>query len=296
MNKKMHLFVLFFSLICSFPSFFIHSSALSIFEEGDEAICALNHQSFLRKKKSSYVFVILAHVRNEEDNKLWTRCYHSVREFYPKTPIIIIDDNSALPITNQGLENTTVIRSKYPCAGELLPYYYFLKNKWADKMIFLHDSMLLRRQFTHQELNVPIKFHWYFDLHCWDDDTLINSLLSHLSYADELIDYNVNHKEAWNGCFGVASIIDLNVLEKVEKKYGLTGALKTVIKIRDQRSALERVFGIIMFKEKYVNKNNCANFGNIVQFPHYYSYINDQTVEELKQTYPGAILKTWQGR
>lgn len=256
----------------------------------------LKEDLLLKHREFSFAFVILCHVRNESDDKLWKRCYSSIREFYPEVPIIIIDDNSAIPISNDSLVKTTVIRSKYPGAGELLPYYYFLKHKWADKLIVLHDSMLLRRDFTKAELSTPIKFHWHFDLHCWDNDPLINSLLSYLNYAEELIDYNVNKKNLWNGCFGVTSIIDLNVLKAVERKYRLISNLKNIIKYREERCALERIFGIVMFKEQYLNRQNCSNFGNICVYPHYYTHIDDNVLEELKNNYPGAILKTWQGR
>src|SRR5688500_5116665 len=89
------------------------------------------------KDKQSIVFVILCHVRNHDDNRLWVRCYNSVREFYPETLIILIDDNSAVPISTHNLKNVTFIRSEYPGSAEILPYYYFLKYQWAEKMIFL---------------------------------------------------------------------------------------------------------------------------------------------------------------
>lgn len=248
------------------------------------------------QQDKSFVFVILCHVRNEEDDQLWRRCYASVRKFYPTAPVVIIDDNSPIPVSADFLDDGSVIRSEFPGAGELLPYYYFLKYKWADQMIFLHDSMLLKRAFTDHELSSPVKFHWHFDDHAQDENFLINSLLRYLEQGGELIDYNMNNKDLWNGWFGVAGIIDLTVLKQVEKKYGLISSLKHVIRCRKQRCALERVFGLILFKELYVSREDCSNFGEIYHHPYYYSNIDEGALEELKLSYPGAIIKTWHGR
>lgn len=75
---------------------------------------------------------------------------------------MIIDDNSTINTVNGKLVNTEVIDSEYNGAGEILPYYYFLQHKWADRMIFLHDSMFMNRHFTPNELDSPIRFHWEF--------------------------------------------------------------------------------------------------------------------------------------
>lgn len=245
--------------------------------------------------KPTMGFVILSHVRTEQENKLWRRCYDSIREFYPNAPVIIIDDNSLLPISDNSLKNTTIIRSEYPGAGELLPYYYFLERQFAQKMVVLHDSMLLRRRFTKKELKSSIKFHWEFT-HDWDNDAIINMLLSHLKCSDELIDYNMNSKALWRGCFGAASVIDLDIIQRIEKKYALTSALKTVINNRSFREGFERVFALVMFKEQCVTINNCSNFGDIHTQIINFTYVDDASVEYLKQHSSAAIIKTWHGR
>jgi len=244
-------------------------------------------------ENDSLVFVILCHARNENDYKLLKRSYDSVRQFYDTTKIVIIDDNSVVEISNDVFFDATIIKSEFPGAGELLPYYYFLKYKWADKMIFIHDSMFLIRKFSNLELNCSIRFHWYFDEHRWDTDWDINRFLSYLNNSAELIDYNVSKKSEWNGCFGVASIIDWFVLQNLENKYAIMNLINK-IKSRDDRMALERVFGLIVFKEGYVtNNDNCSNFGCIHHFPSSWTSFSDEFLNGLKLTYPGAIIKTW---
>jgi SAM-dependent methyltransferase len=123
--------------------------------------------------KKTIVFVITRAIQVEQHKELWYRCYRSIRQFYKNIKIVIIDDNSHLT-DNRDAEtlNTLFIKSEFPRAGEILPYYYFLKQKWADKMIVLHDSMFLAREFTDIELNGSVKFLWHFSNHKWDDDQL----------------------------------------------------------------------------------------------------------------------------
>ena len=79
---------------------------------------------------SNLVFIIIRHVNSESSNLYWKHSYSSIRQFYPTTSIIIIDDNS--PFKKFGsinLSNCEIINSEYPQRGELLPYYYFHKLK-----------------------------------------------------------------------------------------------------------------------------------------------------------------------
>jgi hypothetical protein len=123
----------------------------------------LNPSAFeLTNNDKTYVFVILRHLRNIRDNDLWISSYNSIRKFYTNK-IVIIDDNSSINTVDGKLVNAEVIRSEFNGAGEILPYYYFLKYKWADKMIFLHDSMFINRLFTQDELEGDVKFHWHFE-------------------------------------------------------------------------------------------------------------------------------------
>ena len=102
--------------------------------------------------EKTYVFVILRNIQKTSDNDLWLSCYHSIRQFYTNQ-IIIIDDNSTVNTVNGKLVNTEIIQSEFNGAGEILPYYYFNKEKWSDTMIFMHDSMVLHRLFTEDELD-----------------------------------------------------------------------------------------------------------------------------------------------
>ena len=244
----------------------------------------------------SYVFVILRNLRHTKDNDLWISSYNSIRRFYTN-PIKIIDDNSSINTVNGKLVDTEVIQSEWNGAGEILPYYYFLKNSWADRMIFIHDSMFLSRAFHETELSDPVRFHWYFINK--KDDRKYSTYLSILSHFEPLIDYS-KQLSAWKGCFGGTSIIDLDVVKKVEEKYGLFSRLAMAIRTRPDREMFERIFGMIVFYEGYVTEHQCSNFGDILRYPGAFDS-QFQTIETAgdvltRANYDTAIIKVWRGR
>ncbi len=59
--------------------------------------------------------------------------------------------------------------------------------------------------------------------------------------------------------------------------------------------ALQRIFAILMFKEGYVTRTDCSNFGSIFDYPKCWENFDYTYLKFLKDTYPGAFLKTWQG-
>ena len=81
---------------------------------------------------TSYGFIISRHVNSEKTNKYWNHAVRSIRRFYPFRKIVIIDDNSNQAFVKADFQykNIQIVKSEYPGRGELLPYYYFHKNKY----------------------------------------------------------------------------------------------------------------------------------------------------------------------
>jgi hypothetical protein len=250
-------------------------------------------------KDKSYVFVILRHLRTVKDNDLWISSYNSIRKFY-KNKIILIDDNSSINTVNGNLFNTEVIYSEFPGAGELLPYYYFVKHKWADNMIFLHDSMFLNRPFKDRELDGDAKFHWYFTSNGFDDVNKIHRYITLLNNGDELSDFISSSDSVWKGCFGAATIISGELVQYIEEKYRIFTQLCFAIKIRKDREAFERLLGIVLFYEEGVKNESCSNFGDILKYPDAFNSENNnfETASHIARSrgYDTAILKVWRGR
>jgi len=268
----------------SLPSYSSNSNAFS-----SKRVPTIPAIELIHNEKS-YVFVILRNIQKTSDNDLWLSAYQSIRQFYTNQ-IIIIDDNSTLNTFNGKLVNTEIIQSEYNGAGEILPYYYFLKEKWADTMIFLHDSMVIHRLFTEDELDHEVVMHWYFN----EKDAGIMkksvALLSYLTKLKEIEDYVVNGE--WVGVFGGTSIIDLSVVEMLEEKYKISN-LVNFIRTRKQRQLVERVLGILLCYEKNVT----SNFGDIHKYPKNFESNNLQTsIHNISQAnYNTAIIKLWRGR
>lgn len=247
----------------------------------------------------SYVFVILRHLRSARDNDLWISSYNSIRRYYTNK-IVIIDDNSQVNTMNGRLYQTEIIQSEFPGAGEILPYYYFLEKKWADSMIFLHDSMFLERPFRENELDHSIRFHWHFTSNSADDKRKITLYLSSLQNYNELLEFYQNSSSRWKGCSGGATIINYDTTLHFENKYKLFSSLTMVIKKRKDREAFERVLGIIAFYEELVNEQTVSNFGDIFGYPGAFESenTNPETASHIvkQRGYNTAILKVWRGR
>jgi len=240
----------------------------------------------------TYVFVILRHLRTSMDNELWISSYQSIRTWYTNR-IIIIDDNSSVNTVNGKLVNTEIIISEWNGAGELLPYYYFWKHHWADRMVFLHDSMFLHRPFRASELEGEIRFHWYFDRTTKEDSKL-------LTYLSLLEQDTVPLASSWKGCFGGGSIVDWKVVVHLEQTYRLLSRMVMVIRTRSDREMFERLLGLLLFHEHIVEEATCSNFGNILSYPGAFESqvgtIEQATQAVLQKGYDTAIVKVWRGR
>lgn len=256
-----------------------------------------NTRQFTEK---TYVFVILRHLRNIRDNDLWISSYNSIRKFYTNK-IVIIDDNSSINTVDGKLVNTEVIRSEFNGAGEILPYYYFLKYKWADTMIFLHDSMFINRLISHDELEDNIKFHWHFHKDHTNDVSKVNTYLSQLNNGKELEEFVSNPNNIWYGCFGATSICDLDILQYLDDKYKIFSNLVLLIRTRKDREAFERILGIVLYCAKRFDADSkCSNFGDILKYPGAFDSENNnmETAAHIisQAGYNTAILKVWRGR
>jgi len=253
----------------------------------------------LKYNNNSYVFVILRHIRQPKDNDLWISSYNSIRKYYTNK-IIIIDDNSMINTVNGKLYETEIIQSEFAGAGEVLPFYYFLQQKWADVMIFLHDSMFINRPFKDDELDQDVKYHWYFKTNGLDDQRKIKNYLQLLSHHKDLVDFYTDPNSSWRGVYGATLIIPYNIVSYLEEKYNIFTTLAMTIKSRKDRETFERVLGILLCYEGSVNGENCSNFGDILKYPDAFDSENNNvdTASHIvtQRGYNTAILKVWRGR
>lgn len=253
---------------------------------------------------NDYGFIIARHVNSSKTNKYWNHCVKLLRTFYPDKKIVIVDDNSNYEYIKEehNYKNVEVIRSEFPRRGELLPYYYFLKYKFFKNAVIIHDSVFFHKRVAFEKLsNVDVMPLWFFNS---DTENVQNTqrIVRHLKNNESI--YKKISKETnilglgfgkWYGCFGVQCYINLNFLERIERKYNITNLIFAVT-CRADRCCLERIFGAIFFTECPNLIHQKSLFGNIMTYCEWgYSY--DEYMDNFnKKNVQKFIVKIWTGR
>jgi len=243
-------------------------------------------------------FILLRHVNSQKTDKYWQHSWKCIRKFYPENKIVIIDDNSDknyLTDASGTLFNTMIINSTYKKRGELLPYYYFLKYKFFDRAVIIHDSVFIQKYIDFGNEN---KFLWHFE-HTWDKPHYEKQILFNLDQC-EFLNYFHDSKNLWNGCFGAMSVISYDLLDSMNAKYNMMELLNH-IKTREHRMSFERVFAIMFTIENDWKVSSI--FGDIIEYSQKQKNITinkgltDEEFEKLKETPTDlSILKIWCGR
>lgn len=192
----------------------------------------------------TFGFVIVRHVNSALTNQYWLECYQSIRKFY-KQPILIVDDHSNNQYLSCPFElvNCTIVNSEFPVGkAEILGYYYFHKTHFVDKAVVLHDSVFL---------NYPYEFMNYGDArslwsfrHVCDWDHYIIPLIKQLDNHAEILNIYMN-KRKWLGNFGIMNVITWDIIDKINIRYKLFERFIPLIKCREDRSSLERIFPVL---------------------------------------------------
>jgi len=253
----------------------------------------------------NFGFIITRHVNSEKTNNYWNHSVKLIRTLYPYKKIIIIDDNSNYDYVKPefNYNNLEIIQSEFPGRGELLPYYYFLKHKFFKNAVIIHDSVFFHTRIAFEKLNgVNVLPLWFFHK---DKENIENTkriiwkLKNKSIFNDILNNSEINilemSKDKWYGCFGVQSYVNLNFLEYIESKYSIT-SLMSVVKCRADRCCLERIFGIIFFKESQKLYKIKSLFGDIMQYQRW-GYTYDEYMNDFqKNIVPKMVVKVWTGR
>jgi hypothetical protein len=251
----------------------------------------------------SFGFIITRHVNSEKTNKYWNRSVKCLQVLYPFIKIVIIDDNSDYNYVKADYDykNIEIIQSEFKGRGELLPYYYYIKNNYFDNAVIIHDSVFFHKKVNFGKLldiNVIPLWHFNMDTENLQNTLRISNHLSNSFAVRENININNNFlgfSQICNGCFGVQSFINRNFLLHLERKYKLSNLIKAVV-CRKDRCSLERIFGCIFFLENTKIHNVKSLFGNIMSYQRWgYSY-EDYENDLKNNRIPKAVLKIWTGR
>jgi hypothetical protein len=199
-------------------------------------------------------FILTRHVCCEKTNRYWNLSVQLLSSLYPRSLIVIIDDNSDPRFVKDlyplSLKQVKIIESQYPGRGELLPYLYFAREKWFEKAIILHDSVFFHQRIPFEKINVKTVIPlWYFpSVHNathLENNLRVASVLPSSQQINHMLKNETSH---WRGCFGVQSYIRHSFLLHLMGRYQLD-RLIPVVRKREDRCSLERIFGVLFFLE-----------------------------------------------
>ena len=255
-----------------------------------------------------YGFIISRHVNSETTNKYWNQCVKLIRSLYPFRKIVIIDDNSNYEFvkSEHDYQNLTIIQSEYPGRGELLPYYYYLKYKWFESAVIIHDSLFIHAKIDFSIFKMPVLPLWH---HAYDKENLHNinriasslknnnNLIRRLNNNDEQVIGFISNAKNINLCFGCQCFIRLDFLQMLENKYKITNMVKTVHN-RPDRCALERIFGALFCQECPTLFHIKSMFGDIMRQPRTFNYTYEDYDRDIKtrRKLKKPFIKVWTGR
>jgi len=206
------------------------------------------------------------------------------------------------------------IQSEFPRRGELLPYFYFYKNKWFDNAVIIHDSVFFQKKVNFHKIYQPVLPLWHFSnpslkhenraismglaLHLRNNRMVQRDLMM---VGGQYVNFwSGNNTLQWSGCFGVQSFINHNFLVQIQNKYNIFSLLKYV-RTRVDRCCLERIMGVIFFIENPNLRKTPSLFGEIMAyykweytFSEYCSDCINHTKKQELSSLP--IVKVWTGR
>ena len=253
---------------------------------------------------TTFGFIITRHVNSENTNRYWNHSIKLLRRLYPNNKIIIIDDNSDKNFLKADFNyiNVEIIETKFKGCGELLPYYYYIKYKFFDNAVIIHDSVFFHKKINFELLNninvIPL---WFFNP---DKENINNTLriTNHLKnkiLIDPQLSFNnivigLPHNN-WYGCFGVQSYINHGFLLQLQNKYNLTNMISAV-SCRADRCCLERIFGCIFYTENPKIIKPKALLGNIHEYQNWGLTFDDYINKLKKKQKIKPIIKVWTGR
>ncbi len=208
-------------------------------------------------------FIIPSRCTENCHRRALVSCLKALRQFFPYTIIVIIDDGSTPPLKTTS-DKIKIEKSLFPGSAEFLPYYHWFHKKYFKKAMILHDSMIMRIPYKDIGEIENVKFLRNFTCHhMWSDalekqteynieheiqthDDLIKHLVNTYNKKEKFIEFFngiYEKKEEWYGCFGVMSIMTLDFLEKLQKETGILDMIPH-INTRRRRMALESFFSI----------------------------------------------------
>jgi hypothetical protein len=262
---------------------------------------------------ANYGFIVSRHVNSEKTNKYWNECVRCIQRVHSGIQIVIIDDNSDYNFVKPESEyqNVIIIQSEYPKRGELLPYYYFWKNRFWENAVILHDSVFIQKRIPYRKLRANVMPLWHFSGVLRYENSQNSLRIARCLKNGLEIKRNIlkdNHDTStimsiqrkggnWNGVFGVQSYINYNFLFKLQQKYEIFNMLN-YIHSRPDRCCLERIMGIIFWLEDPTIRALPSLLGDITTMPDNFGFTYEAHRDFISKNGRAktAYVKVWSGR
>lgn len=253
---------------------------------------------------NSFGFIITRHVNSELTNQYWNHSIKLINTFYPETKIVIIDDNSNIDFVKAEFEykNLEIIKSEFNGRGELLPYYYYIKNKFFENAVIIHDSVFFHKRINFEILNginvIPL---WYFIPYNENTNNILmiaNNLKNSYNIKQKLMLNDIligMPQDKWYGCFGVQTYINHDYLLLLDNQYKITNLLSVVL-CRKDRCCLERIMGCMFYTHNPKIIKQKAVFGDIYKDQKWGYTFNKYIFDFKTGNISKPIVKVWTGR
>lgn len=225
-------------------------------------------------KENDFGFIILRHVNSKQTDYYWKESYKCIRKLYPNQKIIIIDDNSDYKLVSKfKTVNCEVVQSEYKARGELLPYFYYARNRWFSRAVIIHDSVFIKKKLPIMKIKNYLPF-WHFVHKHMKFHSREKEMLMQLKNNEKILGFH-EKKHKWMGIFGAQVMIEHDYIKMIDEKHDLS-RLIPLTKSRYDRMCIERVMACILhknddpaYKEKQSWLGNHHRYARRYYYPDY---------------------------
>jgi hypothetical protein len=247
----------------------------------------------------NFCFIITTCVKTQIHSNQLLRCLNSIQKYHQSSIIYLINDSDSYydfffnNLINT-MNNIKLIPSYNKGCGEQQIFKFILdcdNININDNVVYLHDSVILRRELDNISDIDTVKFIWHFTNHRIHWDTIIeerttynvdNNIITHsdlinhylIKYFNTNNDflnyalYMMQNKNMWVGCMGYKCIINKKCLIEMNKSLNFADIFLK-FNTRRERIINESIFSIIChYLFPYINFEN--SYGGL-----YYDGITD---------------------
>lgn len=222
----------------------------------------------------SFIFIVTTCVINEIHKNQLTRCVSSIRNFHSNKIYLINDSKSDhddfLNNFVETNENIKLIPSYNKGCGEQQIFKFILdcdEINENDNVIYLHDSVIVKKEFDNIMDIKTLKFMWHFTNHRihWDNiieertkynidnniithtDLIKHNLIKHYTSIPHFLNFALHmadNKHKWVGCMGFMCVINKECLIKMNSVINFAN-IYLKFNTRRERIVNESTFSII---------------------------------------------------